>query len=144
MAEAEATRAMGLAQAEAQKAQGLSAAAVTAAQGQAEAEAMQKKAEAFKQYGEAALASMIIERLPSIVGAAASPLSKIGSVTLLSTGGDGGTGAGKLTNDVMSVAMQGVTMVKGLTGIDLTNYMRKDAVATTNTTATVVEGNSQS
>jgi flotillin len=129
-ADAEATRAMGLAQAESQKAQGLANAAITAAQGQAEADAMSKKAEAFKQYGEAALASMIIERLPSIVGAAATPLSRIGSVTLLSTGEGGGTGASKLTSDVMNVAMQGVTMVKGLTGIDLTNYMKaKDTVA---------------
>jgi hypothetical protein len=43
----------------------------------------------------------------------------------LSTGGEG-TGASKMTTDVMNVALQGVTMVKGLTGIDLTNYMRQD------------------
>lgn len=144
-ADAEATRQIGMAQAEAQKAQGLAAAAITAAQGQAEAEAMQKKAEAFKQYGEAALSSMIIERLPSIVGAAASPLSKIGNVTLLSTGEGGGTGAGKLTNDVINVAMQGVTMVKGLTGIDLTNYMKKDGgVTATNVSAKAIEENTHS
>ncbi len=125
LAEADAAKATGIAQAEAQKAQGLAQAAVTAAQGEAEAAAMAKKAEAFKQYSEAALASMIIERLPSIVGAAAAPLSRIGPVTLLSTGGDT-SGASKITNDVLNVAMQGVTMVKGLTGIDLRSYMQKD------------------
>jgi len=122
-AEAEAARAMGLAQAESQRAQGLAEATVIAARGQAEAEAMIKKAEAYKMYNEAAMASMIIEKLPELVQAAAQPLSKIGNVTVLSTGGET-TGVSKLTSDVISVASQGLTMVKGLTGIDLVETMK--------------------
>ncbi len=85
---------------------------------------MAKKAEAFKQYNDAAMASMVIDKLPELVQAAAQPLSKIGNVTLLSTGGDT-TGLGKITADVLSVAAQGVTMVKGLTGIDLVETMSR-------------------
>lgn len=126
MAEAEATKAMGLAQAEAQRAQGLAEATITAAKGQAEAEAMAKKAEAFKLYNDAAMASMIIERLPEIVNAAASPLAKIGSMTVLATGGDGGSGASKITSDVMNVAAQSMAMIKGMTGIDIADALRRD------------------
>lgn len=122
IAEAEAIRARGLAEAEKAKAQGLAEAAIIAAKGDAEAEAMSKRAEAFKQYNDAAMASMIIERLPAIVESAASPLAKIGNMTVLSTGGDG-TGASKISNEVMNVAAQGLTMVKGLTGIDLSQKL---------------------
>ncbi|HEY9784767.1 MAG TPA: SPFH domain-containing protein [Candidatus Obscuribacterales bacterium] len=125
MAEAEATKAMGIAQAEAEKQQGLAQATVIAAKGQAEAEAMLKKAEAFKQYNDAALASMMIEKLPDLVSAAAQPMSKIGNVTVVSTGGEG-IGANRLTNDVLNVAAQSLSLVKGLTGVDLTDVLKKD------------------
>lgn len=124
LAEAESIRQMGLAEAEAERAKGLAQATIIAARGQAEAEAMAKKAEAYKQYGEAAMASMIVEKLPELVAAAAQPLSKIGNVTLVSTGGDG-TGASKLSQEVINVAAQGLSMVKGLTGIDLVDTMTK-------------------
>ncbi|MCB9468915.1 MAG: flotillin family protein [Candidatus Obscuribacterales bacterium] len=123
-ADAEAARQMGLAHAEAERAKGLTQATIIAARGQAEAEAMAKKAEAYKQYNDAAMASMVIEKLPELVSAAAQPLSKIGNVTLLSTGGET-SGMGKLTSDVINVAAQGMTMVKGLTGIDLVETMQK-------------------
>jgi flotillin len=124
MADAEATKAVGIAQAEASRAQGLAEATVVAARGQAEAEAMSKKADAFKQYNDAAMASMIIDKLPALVEAAAAPLAKIGSMTVLSTGEDS-AGASKVTNDVLSVAAQSLTMVKGLTGIDIAQALRR-------------------
>jgi flotillin len=123
-ADAEARRAMGLAEAEAERAKGLAEAQVTAAKGQAEADAMAKKAEAFKQYNDAAVTSMLIEKLPELVQAAASPLAKVGNITLLSTNGDS-TGMGKISADVLGVAAQGLTMVKGLTGIDLADSLKR-------------------
>jgi len=125
MAEADAIKATGLANAEANRAQGLAEAQVTAAKGQAEAEAMSKKAEAFKMYNDAAMASMIIDRLPAIVSAAAQPLTKVTSMTVLSTGGDG-SGASKITNDVLNVAAQSMAMIKGMTGIDLAEALKRD------------------
>jgi len=124
MAEAEAAKVIGVGQAEALKAKGLAEAAVVAAKGQAEAQAMTMKAEAFKQYNEAAMASMVVDKLPDLVQAAASPLSKIGQMTVLSTGGDG-VGASKITGDVMNVAAQGLSMIKGLTGIDVAEAISK-------------------
>src|SRR5579885_251197 len=124
IADAEAAKAIGLAQAEAERARGLAEASIIAAKGEAEAEAMAKKAEAFKQYNEAAMASMVIERLPDLVAAAATPLSKIGQMTVLATGDT--SGASKITGDVMTMAAQGLTMVKGLTGIDVSSLLRRD------------------
>lgn len=124
LAEAEATRATGLALAESRKAQGLAEAAIIAAKGDAEAQAMAKRAEAYKQYNDAAIASMIIEKLPQIVESASAPLSKIGSVTLLSTGGES-LGASRLTAEVVNAAAQSLHLVKGLTGIDLSSALNK-------------------
>lgn len=124
LAEAEATRATGFAQAEAKKAQGLAEAAVIAAKGEAEAQAMIKRAEAYKMYNDAAIASMIIEKLPQIVESASAPLSKIGQVTVLSTGGDS-IGASRLTQEVVNAAAQSMHLVKGLTGIDLASAFSK-------------------
>lgn len=125
LAEAEATKALGLAQAEAQRSQGLAEATVIAAKGAAEAEAMAKKADAFKMYNDAAMASMIVDKLPELVQAAAQPLSKIGQMTVLSTSGDS-VGASKITGDVLNVAAQSLTMIKGLTGIDLSDALRRN------------------
>lgn len=124
LAEAEAVRASGLAAAESRKAQGLAEAAVIAAKGDAEAQAMVKRAEAYKMYNDAAIASMIIEKLPQIVEAASAPLSKIGQVTVLSTGGDS-LGASRLTQEVVNAAAQSLHLVKGLTGIDLSSALGK-------------------
>lgn len=121
-AEAEAIRATGLAQAEAERAKGLAEAEVIAAKGDAEAQAMLKKAEAYKMYNEAAIASMIIEKLPEVVQAAAAPLSKIGQVTVLATGGND-IGGSRISNEVLNMAAQSMTLVKSLTGFDLSSAL---------------------
>ena len=123
-ADAEARRTMGMAEAEASRAKGLAEAQVTAAKGQAEADAMSKKAEAYKQYNDAAVANMIIDKLPELVAAAASPLSKVGNITLLSTNGDS-SGASKISGDVLNIAAQSLMMVKSLTGVDLTETLKR-------------------
>lgn len=128
IAEAESIRITGLANAEAQKAQGLAEAAVIAAKGDAEAQAMVKKAEAYKMYNDAAIASMIIDRLPEVVSAAAAPLSKIGNVTVLATSGDS-VGASRVSNEVLNVAAQSMTLIKGLTGFDLQSALVRKAQA---------------
>ncbi len=120
IADSEAAKAMGLGRAEATKAQGMADAQVIAAKGQAEAESMYKKAEAFRHYNDAAVTSMIIESLPKVIEAAASPLAKVGNMTVLSTGSDANGGAAKITGEVFNIAAQGITLVKGLTGYDLT------------------------
>lgn len=68
-AEAEQFRVEALAQAEANKTRlaGQAEAEATLAKGKAEAEAKQKIADAFKEYGEAAVLSMVIEMLPQLM-----------------------------------------------------------------------------
>lgn len=133
LAEAEAIKATGLANAEAERAKGLAEAQVIAAKGDAEAQAMLKKAEAYKMYNEAAIASMIIDRLPEVVTAAATPLSKIGNVTVLATSGDS-MGASRVSNEVLNVAAQSMTLIKGLTGFDLSAALQRKAGTVPNVT----------
>lgn len=55
--------------------------------GIAEAESIREKATAMKEYGDAAMFEMLINRLPEIVGAASKPLENIGDVKIYSTDG---------------------------------------------------------
>lgn len=116
--QASATQAIGQGDAQAIKARGLAEADVIKAKGQSEAEAMAKKADAWKQYGEAALAQMIVEKVPEIARAISEPLSKTDKITIVNLGGDGG-GASKLTGDITKVMAQLPPAIEGLTGMNL-------------------------
>lgn len=59
------------------------------AKGIAEAEAMEKKAEAYAKYNKAAVAEMMIKVLPDIAGKVAEPLGQIDKITIIG-GGEGG------------------------------------------------------
>ena len=101
-AEAEATRVKGQALAEAMK---------------AEAEAMREKAEAYKQYGEAAIVQMIVEKLPDIAKNIADPLSQTEKMVIIDNGG--GHGAAKVTQNVTKMISEVPEVVESLTGINL-------------------------
>ena len=77
---------MDLAKAEAQKAQGVAEAEIIRLKGLAEAEAKQKIAEAFEQFGQAAILDMIVEMLPEYAKEVAKPLSNIDKITIVDTG----------------------------------------------------------
>ncbi len=115
---AEATRQKGKAQADVIKFTGVSEAEVTAVKGSAEAQAMEKKAASFKQYNEAAVLDILVKVLPEIAHAVAAPLAKTGSITMVSTGGEG-TGASKLTSDITRIMAELPAVVEGLSGIEL-------------------------
>ena len=124
LAEADITKAKGLAEAEASKAKGLAEAAVILAQGEAMAEAMRKKAEAWQQYGEAAIVQTIAELLPQLAKNIAEPLSRIEKMVVINSGSGGG-GASKITKDVADIVAQLPPIVEGLTGVDLTKMIQK-------------------
>ncbi|TVS99052.1 flotillin family protein, partial [Enterococcus durans] len=86
-AEAEQFRVEALAQAEANQTRlaGQAEAEATLAKGKAEAEAKQKIADAFKEYGEAAVLSMVIEMLPQLMREAAQPLGNIEKISVVDT-----------------------------------------------------------
>jgi len=121
-----AIKAEGLAKAEAIKAAGLAEAEIIKAKGEAEAAAMVKKAEAYKMFNDAAMAQMVIEKLPEIAQAIAQPLAKTEKIIMI-----GDSGASKITKDITNVIAQLPETVKGITGIDLTqiikNFAQKDA-----------------
>ena len=97
------------------KAKGDAEAYAIRVRGEAEAAAaMDKKAEAMKKYGQAAMAQMAIEVLPQVAKEVAAPLSKVDKITLYGEGG-----MGSLSGNVPSVMAKVFDTVKSATGIDL-------------------------
>ncbi|WP_163182977.1 flotillin family protein [Neobacillus sedimentimangrovi] len=132
-AEAERVRIDGLAKAEAQKAQGLTEAEIIRMKGLAEAEAKQKIAEAFEQFGQAAILDMIIKMLPEYAKQVASPLSNIDKITVVDTGSSGENGgANKITSYATNLMTTLQESLKASSGIDvkelIENYSGKGNV----------------
>nr|WP_322597290.1 flotillin family protein [Enterococcus sp. HY326] len=122
-AEAERFRIEALAEAEANKTRlaGQAESEATLLRGKAEAEAKQKIADAFKQYGEAAVLSMILEILPELMKEAAQPLGNIDKITVVDTGGSEGpnSGANKITNYATNLLAGTQETLKETTGLDV-------------------------
>ena len=72
---------------------------------------MQKKADAFAQYGDAAVLQMLVEVLPQVVAKASEPLSAIDKMTVIST-----DGASQLSRTVADNVAQGVELLSSTTG----------------------------
>ncbi|MFZ2489613.1 MAG: SPFH domain-containing protein [Anaerolineae bacterium] len=117
--DAAATRARGMAEAEIAKARGIAEAAVIQATGFSEAQAMEKKAEAWKQYTQAAIIQQLIEALPQVATAIAQPLAQTERIVVISNGGEGSAGASKVTADIANIVAQVPATVEALTGVDL-------------------------
>ncbi len=127
---AQAVKAEGLAKAEAESVMrreiGLAEAEAILAKGEAEAKARHQLAEALKLYNEAGLSIEALKVLPEIAAAVSEPLSRAGSTTIISQGGKNGegTGAGKLTEDVVQVLSQLSPIMEQLAGVDLKRFLR--------------------
>lgn len=79
---------------------------------------MLKKAEAYKEYREAAMVEMLLETLPKVAAEVAAPLSQTKKITMVSTG-NGEIGAAKLTGEVLSIVGRIPELVKQMTNIDI-------------------------
>ncbi|SMO88717.1 flotillin family protein [Melghirimyces algeriensis] len=123
-ADASAHKAQGEARAEVEKAEGMAQADVIRAKGLAEAEAKQKLAEAFEQYGQAAVLDLVVKMLPELAGKVTEPMSRIDKITVVDSG-QGGDGASKVSNYVTQLMAQAPEMVKQVSGIDI-NQMIQD------------------
>ena len=117
-AEAEKIRALGLAEAAKIEAQGLAQAKAVEAQGLAEATAIKEKANAWREFNDAARLQTILERLPGIIESTApalkaisEPLGNIEKVVMIDHGGDGISGGGSGLN---RFAQTGPTMIYAL------------------------------
>merc|ERR1712032_814680 len=89
----------------------------------AEAEKMAKKADAWKEYKEAAMVDMIMKVLPKVAAEIGAPLTQTEKVTMVSTG-DGPVGASKLTGEVLEIMGTLPETVKQLTGVDITRRIQ--------------------
>lgn len=132
-ADAERIRLDGLAKAEAEKAQGETEAEIIRLKGIAEAEAKEKIAEAFEQFGQAAILDMIIKMLPEYAKQVASPLANIDKITVVDTGGSGGNGgANKVTSYATNLMASLQESLKASSGIDvkelIENYSGKSNI----------------
>ncbi len=135
-AEAEAERARLTAVAEGEKAKGLAAAAVIQAEGMAAAEAlkaqglaealaMEKKAEAWRKYNEAAVLQILAPILPEIARAVAEPLARIDRITMVNTGGNGEAGVSKITGEMARIIAQVPPVIESLTGLKLDALLQR-------------------
>ncbi|MCL2201200.1 MAG: SPFH domain-containing protein [Oscillospiraceae bacterium] len=121
--DAEAKRLEAEKEAEATRLRGEAEAAAVRARGVAEAEAIREKAEAMKQYGEAAVIEMIVNRLPEIAKSVAEPMSRIDKVTIFGSDGQGVAG---MTENVPIAMARAFDTVKAATGVDLTEIVRAE------------------
>ena len=88
------------------RAQGEAEAEIIFKKGDAEARAMNVKAEAFQEYNQAAVVDKLITGLPEIVKALASPLANVDKITIVSTGNGSSAGMHKITGDITEMAAQ--------------------------------------
>lgn len=84
----------------------------------AEAEGIDKKAEAMKKYGEAAVIEMIMNALPEIAKNVAEPLSKVDKITMYGEGN-----SAKLLSDIVNGTTQVTEGISAGMGLDLKSLL---------------------
>ncbi|XP_054267737.1 flotillin-2-like [Macrosteles quadrilineatus] len=86
--------------------------------GKAVAGRMRMKAQVYTQYGEAAIASMVLEVLPKIAAEVTAPLAKTEEIVLLG-------GNDQISGDINRLVSQVPPAVQALTGVDLSKVLSK-------------------
>merc|ERR1712110_264545 len=119
---AEANRNKSIMEAEAVALKGDAEAYAIEIKAKAEAEKMAKKADAWKEYKEAAMVDMMLQTLPKVAAEVAAPLSQAKKITMVSDG-SGEVGAARITNEVLEVMVKVPDMVNRMTGVDVTNNL---------------------
>merc|ERR1739838_1026686 len=90
---------------------------------------MAKKADAWKEYKEAAMLDMMLESLPKIAAEVAAPLSQAKKISMVSDGA-GEIGAAKLTGEVLQIMTSVPLTVKNMTGVDIAAQMSRGGLGT--------------
>ena len=93
--------------------------------GEAEAKAMNVKAEAYQEYNQAAVIDKLITSMPEIVKALASPLANVDKITIVSTGNGNAAGMNKITGDVAAMAAQIPALFETLSGMQFSDLLSK-------------------
>src|ERR1700694_453288 len=127
LAEAEKGRLRGgdVVHAAATRTQGEAEAEIIFKKGEAEAKAMNVKAEAFQEYNQAAVIDKLLTGMPEIVRALATPLSQVDKITIVSTGNGSSAGAHKITGDITEMAAQVPALFEALSGMQIKDLLSK-------------------
>ena len=120
LGQAEKIRQEGTAEADIIRLKGEAEAYAIRAKGLAQAEAMAKKAQAWEQYGRAAVTELIVEKLPEIVAEAARPLENTEKLIIM-----GSRGPSDLVGSVVDIAAQAPALIKALTGMEISDLTTK-------------------
>jgi flotillin len=107
------------------RAQGEAEAEIIFKKGDAEARAMNVKAEAFQEYNQAAVVDKLITGLPEVVRALASPLANVDKITVVSTGNGDAAGLNKVTGDITKIAAQVPALFEALSGMQMSDLLGK-------------------
>src|SRR3974377_1575305 len=107
------------------RAQGNAAAEIIFKKGEAEAKAMNVKAEAYQEYNQAAVVDKLISGMPEVVRALASPLSNVDKITVISTGNGDSAGLNKITGDMTKMAAQIPALFETLSGMKMSELLSK-------------------
>ena len=126
-AQAEAEKYAMVQEAEGIKARGEAEAKAIRAKGLAEAESMEKKAEAYQKYNKAAMAEMLIKVLPDIASSIAEPLKQIDKITIIGGSGEG-SGMDAVAGNVPVVMKKLIESMKETTGIDLGDVIKAETI----------------
>jgi len=92
------------------------------AKAKAEAEQMAKKADAWNEYGKAALMDMMLKMMPKVAAEVAAPLSRANKITMISDN-QSDIGASKLTKEVLDIMSAIPDTVHKMTGVDIATQM---------------------
>jgi flotillin len=106
------------ADAETTRLEGGAEAQIVLTKGEAEAKALAMRADAYKQFNEAAIIQTVLSALPDIVRAAAEPMGHIDSLTVMSA-----DGASDIVKNATRAMIESTTAIKGLTGLDVPNLI---------------------
>merc|ERR1719443_2673992 len=120
VAEGKRTQTVEAARAEAERVRltGAAEARAIEAVGRAEAERMRMKASAYKQYGDAAIMSLVLEALPQIAAEVAAPLAKTDEIVLLG-------GSDRTTDEINKLVGTLPPAIQALSGVDITGALGK-------------------
>lgn len=93
--------------------------------GLAEAEAMDKKAEAYKKYNGAAIAEMMVKILPEMAGKVSDAVKGIDGITIYGTDG---SGVAQMSGNVPVLMKQTMDVLSDATGVDMRNIIRAHSI----------------